>query len=207
MTALAVQSFLTMLVVVDPVGLVPRFLALASDRTPEQRRRLARRAVIIAGVILLAFALCGSWLLQRLGISLGAFQVAGGVLLLWIAVRMVFAEHERETAAEEAEARGRADISVFPLAIPIIAGPGSMASIMILVGEAHGHLSDLGIVLATTAVVLALCDAALRLSEPVVRLLGRTGVNVITRVLGMLLAALAVQYVADGAKALFQTTR
>jgi len=205
MTALAVRSFLTMLVVVDPVGLVPMFLALASDRAVEERRRLARRAVTIAGAILLAFALIGSWLLRRLGISLGAFQVAGGVLLLWIAVRMVFAEHERETAAEEAEARSRADISVFPLAIPIIAGPGSMASIMILVGEARRWPLDLGIVLATTASVLLLCYAALRLSEPLVRLLGRTGVNVVTRVLGMLLAALAVQYVADGAKALFQT--
>jgi len=205
MTALAVRSFLTMLVVVDPVGLVPMFLALASDRAVEERRRLARRAVTIAGAILLAFALIGSWLLRRLGISLGAFQVAGGVLLLWIAVRMVFAEHERETAAEEAEARSRSDISVFPLAIPIIAGPGSMASIMILVGEARRWPLDLGIVLATTASVLLLCYAALRLSEPLVRLLGRTGVNVVTRVLGMLLAALAVQYVADGAKALFQT--
>ena len=204
MTALAVRSFLTMLVVVDPVGLVPMFLALASDRTPAERRRLAGRAVMIAGAILLAFALIGSWLLRRLGISLGAFQVAGGVLLLWIAVRMVFAEHERETAAEEAEARSRADISVFPLAIPIIAGPGSMASIMILVGEGHRFPRDVGIVLATTGIVLIFCYAALRLSEPVVRLLGRTGVNVITRVLGMLLAALAVQYIADGAKTLFQ---
>jgi len=205
MTALAVRSFLTMLVVVDPVGLVPMFLALASDRSPIERRRLAKRAVLTAGAILLAFALGGSWLLQQLGISLGAFHVAGGILLLWIAVRMVFAEHERETAAEEAEARGRADISIFPLAIPIIAGPGSMASIMILVGEAHGISAGFLAVLATTAGVLALCYMALRFSEPVVRLLGRTGVNVVTRVLGMLLAALAVQYVADGARILILT--
>ena len=205
MTTLALRSFLTMLVVVDPVGLVPMFLALASDRSASERSRLAKRAVFTAGAILLAFALGGSWLLQRLGISLGAFQVAGGILLLWIAVRMVFAEHQRETAAEEAEARNRADISIFPLAIPIIAGPGSMASIMILVGEAREISTGLLVVLATTGAVLALCYVALRLSEPLVRLLGQTGVNVVTRVLGMLLAALAVQYIADGARILILT--
>jgi multiple antibiotic resistance protein len=204
MTALALQSFLTMLVVVDPIGLVPMFLALASDRSALERRRLARRAVLTAGAILLAFALAGSWTLQRLGISLGAFQVAGGILLFWIAVRMIFAEHQRETAAEEAEARGREDISVFPLAIPIIAGPGSMASIMILVGEASEVRLGLPIIVATTGVVLVLCHLALRLSEPLVRALGQTGVNVVTRVLGVLLAALAVQYVADGALTLFR---
>ncbi|HEU5181015.1 MAG TPA: MarC family protein [Candidatus Polarisedimenticolia bacterium] len=204
MTALALQSFLTMLVVVDPIGLVPMFLALASDRTALERRRLASRAVLVAGGILLAFALAGSWVLHRLGISLGAFQVAGGILLFWIAVRMVFAEHQRETAAEEAEARSRVDISVFPLAIPIIAGPGSMASIMILVGEARTVRGGLALVVLTTAVVLSLCYVALRLSEPLVRALGTTGVNVVTRVLGVLLAALAVQYVADGALILFR---
>jgi multiple antibiotic resistance protein len=205
MTALTLQSFLTMLVVVDPVGLVPMFLALASDRTALERRRLARRAVLVAGGILLAFALAGHWVLHRLGISLGAFQVAGGILLFWIAVRMVFAEHQRETAAEEAEARSRVDISVFPLAIPIIAGPGSMASIMILVGEVRTVHGGLALVVLTTAVVLLLCYAALRLSEPLVRALGTTGVNVVTRVLGVLLAALAVQYVADGALTLFRS--
>jgi multiple antibiotic resistance protein len=193
-----------MLVVVDPIGLVPMFLALASDRSASDRRRLAKRAVLTAGAILLAFALGGSWLLKVLGISLGAFQVAGGILLLWIAVRMVFAEHQRETAAEEAEARSRADISVFPLAIPIIAGPGSMASIMILVGESREVAAGRLAVLGTTGAVLALCYVALRLSEPLVKLLGQTGVNVVTRVLGMLLAALAVQYVADGARILIQ---
>jgi multiple antibiotic resistance protein len=191
-----------MLVVVDPVGLVPMFLALASEKSADERRRVAKRAVLTAGGILLAFALGGSWLLRRLGITLGAFQVAGGILLLWIAVRMVFAEHERETADEEAEARNRADISVFPLAIPIIAGPGSMASIMILMGATQDYSRGLGIVLGTTAIVLVLCYLALRLADSLVSLLGRTGVNVVTRVLGMLLAALAVQYVADGARIL-----
>lgn len=200
MTGLAVRTFLTMLVVIDPVGLVPMFLALAGTRDTLDRRRIARRAVLTAGGVLVAFALAGSWLLGRLQISLDAFRVAGGLLLFWIAVRMVFAEHERETKAEEAEAMGRQDISVFPLAIPIIAGPGALASVMILVGEAADYPLGLVMVLAMTAAVLLLCHAALRLSELIARILGQTGVNVVTRVLGVLLAALAVQYVADGAR-------
>ena len=202
MTALAIRTFLTMLVVVDPVGLVPMFLALSGDRTREDRQRVARRAVVTAGAVLFLFALGGSWLLQRLGISLGSFQVAGGILLFWIAVRMVFAEHERETKAERAEALVRSDISVFPLAIPIIAGPGALASVMILVGEAAQVPLGLATVLAMTALVLGLCFAALRLSDGLSRLLGQTGANVVTRILGILLAALAVQYVADGARTL-----
>ena len=200
MTGLAVRTFLTMLVVIDPVGLVPMFLALAGTRDALDRRRIARRAVLTAGGVLVAFALAGTWVLSRLQISLDAFRVAGGLLLFWIAVRMVFAEHERETKAEEAEAMSRQDISVFPLAIPIIAGPGALASVMILVGEAAAHPLGLVMVLAMTAVVLVLCHAALRLSEVIARILGQTGVNVVTRVLGVLLAALAVQYVADGAR-------
>ena len=199
MTALAVRSFLTMLVVVDPVGLVPMFLVLSGNRPAIERRRIARRAVMTAAGILLAFALGGSWLLMSLGISLGAFQVAGGMLLVWIAVRMVFAEYHRETAEEAAEARNRPDISVFPLAIPIISGPGSMASILILMGEARDTWQGVLTVLAATSIVLVSCYGALLLSEPLARVLGQTGINVVTRVLGVLLAALAVQYVADGA--------
>ncbi len=202
MTALALRTFLTMFVIVDPVGLAPVFLGLTADRTAAERRRLALRAVAVAGGILLAFALGGAWLLGHLGISLDAFRAAGGLLLFRIAVDMVFAQHERETPEEAAEARARRDISVFPLAIPLIAGPGALASVMILAGEARGDALGLGVVLGMTGVVLALAFLGLRLAEPVGRLLGQTGVNVVTRVLGVLLAALAVQYVADGVRGL-----
>jgi multiple antibiotic resistance protein len=204
-TSLALRTFLTMFVIIDPIGLAPLFLGLAGQRAPDERRRLALRAVSVAGGILLAFALGGAWLLGHLGISLDAFRAAGGLLLFRIAVDMVFAQHERETPEEAAEARARRDISVFPLAIPLIAGPGALASVMILAGEAGGDAWALGVVLGTSGAVLGLAWLGLRLAEPASRLLGQTGVNVITRVLGVLLAALAVQYVADGVRGLLAT--
>lgn len=202
MTGFTIQAFLTLFVVLDPIGLVPVFIGLAGTRPNEERHAIARRAVLVAGGILAAFASGGAWLLGHLGISLGAFRAAGGLLLFKIALDMVFAQHERETPEEAAEARARTDISVFPLAIPLIAGPGSLASVMILSAEAAVKPYGLPLVLGTCAVVLGMCYGALRLAGPLGRALGQTGVNVITRVLGVLLAALAVQYVADGIRSL-----
>ena len=202
MISLALHSFLTLLVVLDPIGMVPPFLALTAERPRDEQVRIALRSVLVAGAVLLAFALGGSWLLSHLGITLEAFRVAGGILLFRIAVGMVFAQHERGTEEEQEEARSRGDISVFPLAIPLMAGPGAMATIMILASQAEGVPMGLPVVLAMAAVNLVIMYLALRLGPPLSRLLGQTGVNVITRVLGVLLAALAVQYVADGGRAL-----
>jgi MarC family membrane protein len=202
MSTLALKAFLTLLVVMDPVGLAPIFLGLAGSRSPAELRRVAAKAVIVAGGLLAAFGVGGAWLLRYLGISMDAFRVAGGILLFLIAVDMVLAKNERETEEEEAESRSRDDISVFPLAIPMIAGPGALASLMILANEAHARRLGLALVLAMAALVLALCYLALRLAGGVARILGQTGVNVVTRVLGVLLAALAVQYVADGVRSL-----
>ena len=202
--ALALKSFLTLLVIMDPVGMVPIFLALSSGRRDEERPRIARKAVVVTGGVMLAFALGGSWLLDRLDITFDAFRASGGMLLFLIAVDMVLAQHERETKEEEEESRSRQDISVFPLAIPMMAGPGALASIMILASEARHVSLGLVIVVANLGLVLTLCYGALRLATPLRRLLGRTGVNVITRIFGVLLAALAVQYVADGARRLLR---
>ena len=201
MLELAGRAFLTLFVVIDPVGMAPLFLALTPNASAPDRRRIAGRAVFAAAMILLAFTLGGAWLLRQLGISLAAFRVAGGILLFRIAVEMVFAHRERGTEAETEEARSRRDITIFPLAIPLIAGPGALASVMILAGEAQGA-PGLGIVIAMGAVVLAMTWVSLLMSQAVARALGQTGVNVITRVLGILLSALAVQYVADGGRTL-----
>jgi len=199
MEALAVKSFLTLLVVMDPIALVPMYLGVSGSLGPDDHRQVARRSTVAAGIVLWLFTLIGGKLLATLGISLSAFRIAGGLLLFKIAVDMVFAQRERETEEEQAEAMAKEDISIFPLAIPLMAGPGAMASVMILAGEgALLHPMGSGIVLACTTIVLVMCWAALRLAERIAKVLGTTGINVVTRILGVLLAALAVQYVADG---------
>ena len=202
MNALALKSLLTLFVVVDPVGLAPIFLALAGSRPKAELTRIAGKSVLVASGLLAAFGVGGARLLQRLGISLDAFKAAGGILLFMIAVDMVLAKNERETEEEEEESLSRQDISVFPLAIPMIAGPGALASLMILATEAQATRFGLAVVLSMAGVVLAMGYLALRAASLVARVLGQTGVNVVTRVLGVLLAALAVQYVADGARGL-----
>lgn len=192
------QAFLTLFVVIDPVGLVPVFVSLVGTRSPEEQRAIARRAVLIAAGMLGTFTIVGAWLLAHLGITIAALQVAGGILLFRIAMDMVFAQHRRETVEEEAEARTRDDVSVFPLAIPMIAGPGSLASVLVLTSAGTGQPLAIGLVLVVAGLVLLIAYLLLRASARVSALLGQTGVNVITRVLGLVLAALAVQYVANG---------
>lgn len=195
---LALRSLLTLFVVMDPVGLVPVFVSLAGGRNAAAQRLIARRAVLVAGVVLIAFALVGGPLLAYLGISLFALRVAGGVLLFRIGVDMVYAQVRRETPEEEAEAREKEDISIFPLAIPMISGPGALASILLLMGEAHGEARLAGVVLGSAVAVLVVAWIVLRIAGRLGRLVGQTGINVLTRVLGLILTALAVQYVADG---------
>ena len=203
MFELTTQAFLTLFVVMDPIGLAPAFLGLAGSRPAFERQQLARKATIVAGLVILAFAVFGTTMLEKLGITLPAFRASGGVLLFLIALDMVFARPSgaRETDAEEAEARAREDISVFPIAIPLIAGPGTLASVMILAGAAKTPV-QYGTVIGMATVVLGLCYLSLRVSSRLVAVIGVTGVNVVSRVLGVLLAALAVQYVADGVKGL-----
>jgi multiple antibiotic resistance protein len=206
MTPFILRAFFTLFVVLDPIGLVPIFLTLAGEYSPKVQMRIIRQSILVAGGILFSFALFGNNLLRYLGISVEAFQVAAGILLLKIAVDMVFAQHQRETKAEESEAQTRTDISIFPLGTPLIAGPGALASILVLQGEATIYPFGTAIVLGMTMSVLLLLYGSLAIAQTLTQWLGRTGINVVSRVLGILLAALAVEYVIDGILALIKKT-
>ena len=200
------NMFIVLLVVVDPVGVTPMFGALTRGGGELYRRRMAVKGTALAAAILLMFAFIGDWLLGTLGISLPAFKIAGGMLLFLIALDMVFARQSggrSATGSEQEEARHKEDISVFPLAFPLIAGPGALTTILLMVGESHGNplyfMSMIGVLL----LVLALTFLCLLLAAPLMKLLGETGANVMDRLFGVILAALAVQFVIDGVRAVF----
>ena len=199
MTELFVSALVTFLVVIDPPGCAPIFAALTGDATPAHRRAMAVRSVLIASGILLFFGLLGEDLLRALGISLGAFRIAGGIMLFLIAIDMVFEKRteRRENRAQEVNASEAEDISVFPMAIPMIAGPGSIASVMLLMARSEGLLESL-LVLAALIATLLLTLVALLAAGPLMRLMGHRVEAMITRILGVVLAALAAQFVIDG---------
>lgn len=197
---LLLNAFVTLIVVVDPVSLVPIFGALTQKETEAERRRIAIRGVAIAAAVLVVFTLIGNALLSVLGISLSAFRVAGGVLLFLLAIDMVLVRDSglrSTTVREQAEAAQRQDISVFPLAIPLIGGPGAITTMLLL----NGRSNDLWVTFALLGVlmaVLALALLSLLLTGRLMKLIGVTGSGVVSRVLGVLLAALAVQFIVDG---------
>ncbi|SNT74375.1 MarC family protein [Paracoccus seriniphilus] len=197
--SLYITAFVTLFVVIDPIGLTPIFIALTPGMNAAQRRHIGFRAVVIAAVLLMLFGVAGEAILSAVGISISAFRVAGGMLLFLTALDMLF---ERRT--ERREGQGSADPeaqdpSVFPLAMPLLAGPGALATMILLGGQDSGWLHLLLINLVMLAVLL-IAMVLFHLSTPLARVLGRTGVMVVTRLLGMLLAALSVQFVFDGLK-------
>jgi multiple antibiotic resistance protein len=200
-----VSALLTLLVVVDPVGLAPTFLAVTDGMPSKARRSVALRACVIAACILIGTALIGNWLFVKLGISLSAFRIAGGLLLFSIATEMVFGvriRHEGETAEQALEEHVR-NVAAFPLAIPLMAGPGAITATVLLSGKADGRALQLGALIGVVLVVVAACLGVFLLAERIGRLLGITGTVVLSRLLGVLLAALAVQYVVDGIRDIF----
>ena len=199
MIELFVSAFATLMVVIDPPGCAPIFASLTRDAQARERRMMAVRSVLVAAGILLFFGLLGEDLLRALGISLSAFRVAGGIMLFLIALEMVFEKRteRRENRAQELSEREAEDVSVFPMAIPMIAGPGSIASVMLLMARADG-LGGTLIVLAALTATLALTLIALLLAGPLMKLLGHKMEAMITRLLGVILAALAAQFVLDG---------
>lgn len=194
------SALTTLFIVIDPVGLVPVFIAVASHLGPADRQRAARRSVLVAAGILLVFGLVGRALLDALGIGLPAFYIAGGVLLFLIAIDMLFARRSRtrETPEDEAEALTATDISVFPLAIPIMAGPGSIAAVVLFSTQADSHpLRILSVVLGAGITLLS-AYVLMRLCTQIMRVLRQTGIAVVGRVMGVILAALAAQFVLNG---------
>lgn len=200
MTEQLIKTFIIFFVVIEPVSLVPMFGALTRGGEPGYRTRMAWKSVAISAGIFIVFALAGDWLLRLLGISVSAFKIAGGALLFLLAVDMVLARESglrSTTVREQEEARYREDISVFPLAFPLITGPGALATLLLLTADTANYL-EFSLVLAMGLLALAVTLAFLLLTQPLMRILGVTGGTVVSRLLGVVLAALAVQYMVDG---------
>ena len=198
----AISALVTLLVVVDPVGLAPALLAVTDGLSPQHRRQVALRA---RAAILIGAALGGDWLLRMLGISLPAFRIAGGLLLFSIAFEMVFGLRieRQQHAAEQAMEEHVRNIAAFPLGIPLLAGPGAITATVLLAGQANGRAVPLAILMGVITIVAFACLVTFLVAERIGKLLGITGNIVLSRLLGVILAALAVQYVLDGVRAVF----
>ena len=202
-----ISALVTLIVVVDPVGLVPTFLAITERMSVAVRRKVALRASCSAGAILIGVALIGDWLLHKLGITLPAFRIAGGLLLFAVAFEMVLGIRQRRATedAEHALEEHARDVAAFPLAIPMMAGPGAITATILLAGQAAYRPQWLAVLLAVVVVVMLACVISFLAAGRIGKLLGVTGNVVASRLLGVLLTALAVQYVVDGVRAAFGT--
>jgi MarC family membrane protein len=200
-----ITALVTLLVVVDPVGLAPTFLAVTDGLSDRYRRQVALRACLIAGAILIGSALIGDWLLRQLGITLPAFRIAGGLLLFAIAFEMLFGLRLARAAkdAEQAADEHLHHMAAFPLAIPMMAGPGAITATILLAGQAEYRTIWLALLIAVIAVAMLACMLVFVTAERLGKLIGITGNVVLTRLLGVILAALAVQYVVDGVRIAF----
>ena len=195
-----ITAFVTLFVIVDPIGLTPVFVALTPGFDARARMRIAIRAIAIGAILLTLFGIFGDNILAGIGISMPAFRIAGGILLFLTALDMLFERRtkRREKQGEDYEDEPEQDPSVFPLATPLIAGPGAMATMILLAGRDGGDWVNVLAVLLVMAAVLGCVMVMFLLASPIERALGRTGTMVVTRLLGMLLAALAVQFILDG---------
>lgn len=201
-----IKQFVVFFVVVEPLSLVPMFGALTRGGSTRYRRKMALKASLLSAVILVVFALLGDYLLRALSITVDAFKIGGGVLLFMISVDMVFARDSglrSTTVREQEEAQYRDDISVFPLAFPLVAGPGALATVLLMMGDARGNLLATGGLIGVILLVVLIVLALLWTTPYVMRVIGRSGADVISRLLGVVLAALAVQYVIDGIRGTF----
>jgi multiple antibiotic resistance protein len=195
----ALSAFVTLLLVIDPVGLAPAFLAATGGMGDTDKRAIALRAPLIASSILVVIALIGNWLLRQLGIGIPAFEIAGGLLLFGVSFQMILGDRPRREAreADMALSEHASDVAVFPLAIPLMAGPGAIATTLLLSGNA-ADASRLAIIIAIILLVCLICGLCFVSANLIARTLGRTGNAVLSRLLGILLAAYSVQFVING---------
>lgn len=197
------NAFVNLFIIIDPIVLIPVFLGLTQSETPQQRSQTALKACVISAIVLVAFGFLGKQLLDVMGITDAAFRIAGGLLLMLAAIEMVVAKHSgmtSTTSEEDKEARYKTDVSVFPLAIPLIAGPGAMTLLLLLMQEVeHSFMAQIGVILTALAVIL-ISYAILMSAKQLSKILGVTGTNVISRVFGIILAALAAQFILTGVR-------
>ena len=200
MVTFFVKDLVALFTIVDPVGLAPVVLALTAGMSPAERTLVIFRATIIAGIVIAIFGVFGQFIFSSLGVTSEAFSIAGGALLFLVAFDMIFGRQSgaRETARETREARTREDISVFPLAIPMIAGPGTITTIILLVSNAGTDPLQLSLVALAALITLAASLVTMLVSAQIQKRIGATGILVLSRVLGMLLAAVALQFILNG---------
>lgn len=193
-------AFATAFTIIDPVGMIPLTVSVTADATPERRGKIVDQAVLVAATVILIMGLVGKPILDSLGITLPAFTIAGGALLFLISVDMLFGRKTgtKQTPEEEREGAVSTNPAVFPLAVPMIAGPGTIATVLVLVTLAGGDRAMLAVVFAAYASAMAVTWLCMRLSTQLLRVIGTTGIHVVTRLFGILLSALAVQFVLNG---------
>jgi len=193
-------AFATAFTIIDPIGMIPMTLGSTARMSPQRRNQVIDQAVVVAAGVILFMGVVGRLILDYLGITLPAFTIAGGILLFLIAIDMLFARPTgaKRTEAEEREAAEGENPAVFPLAVPMIAGPGTIATVLLLINLSHGDRPELLVVVAAYAVALVVTWLCMRGSSLLLRVIGKTGIHVISRILGILLAALAVQFVLNG---------
>jgi multiple antibiotic resistance protein len=203
----AIKFFIVFFVVVEPISLIPVFSGLTEGASDGYKRKMALKSVLVASGILLLFALVGAGFLSAMGISIDSFRIFGGLLLFLIALEMVFARESgtRTSSEEKVESKQRADISVFPLAFPFMAGPGALTTMLLWFGpiSVTAAPAQFGLMFFCALTVLACCWLAMRVAGPLMRVIGMTGTNVANRLFGVVLGALAVQFIVDGVRASF----
>jgi multiple antibiotic resistance protein len=196
----AVTAFVSILFLVDPPGTIPAFMGLTAGMTPERRRKTAVVAALAATIALMAFGAIGKALFKALGLTIEAFQIAGGLVLFLTAIKMVFSQDNEETSDDMKDAAAQAPVSevaITPLAIPFLAGPAAMSTVTVLIAQAKNAV-EVGFVYLSIALTGLICYLCLRLADPIQRRLGKIGIHVLGRVLGLVLAGIAVQFVLDG---------